>query len=132
MSSALCNLLKYAGIAKETVEKNAEYCKDYLSAKFNVGSIKNFKGQFIKKDTILQPGDSVVLVADCGTIKPYKYKVLISVNPELYKDGMVSAPSLLEEGDEDLVRIGFTVQEEMYVSDLKEKYDHLVRISVID
>lgn len=138
MNSAFCNMLrdntatKYGGFSAEVVQKHGKYSRDYMGIKFEVGAIKAPDGKFIKKDAEIEAGNIINLIPPCGTVKPFKYKTLLSVNPILYKYGIISAPTILEEGDEESVVVSLLLAKDIKLGSLLKELDHLIRAYVLD
>lgn len=100
--SSICNLVRgntlklNVGIADEIVTKHGKFAQDYSYIEFGVDK-STVSGKFKKK---IEAGDVVSLKPTCSHVRPYKFKVLAEVNPELYKAGLVSAQRIFDESSE--------------------------------
>lgn len=134
---AYLNLLRgsttklYLGLDQKNLEANGAYSNHYTGVRFGIGTVKR-EGKFVSYDSELEKGDILQFVANCGNLKPIKYKVQIEVNPQLRDWGFISAPSLLEEGDSTPVIIQLMLNKNVKLEKLVKELDHLVRLYLVD
>lgn len=120
---------KYTGIpdevsgVKPTEETVGRFSKDYSYSAYGVKHAK-VGNKFAKT---AEAGEVITLTANCGMITPSSLKVKVSVVPEIYSYGLVSAPDVLEEGDDGLIKVKILLTKPMDVSKINE----LIRIYVM-
>lgn len=120
---------KYTGIpdqisgVKPSEETVGRFSKDYSYSAYGIKHAK-VGNKFAKT---AEAGEIITLTANCGVITPSSLKVKVSVVPEIYSYGMVSAPDVLEEGDDGLIKVKVLLTKPVDVSKISE----LVRIYVM-
>lgn len=120
---------KYTGIpdevsgVKPSEENVGRFSKDYSYSAYGVKNAK-VGNKFAKT---AEAGEIITLTANCGVITPSSLKVKISVVPEIYSYGLVSAPDVLEEGDDGLIKVKILLTKALDVSKISE----LIRIYVM-